>query len=190
MLRIIRSSRLLAGPGRQVGKPRPQSMVGCTICIYPPSCAREALAGGFGGLFAKHQRHRLLTLRRSRTAPKAVPAPRQPLCEKTRGRRSWGPDTPEKKPADKGARCARARYTTGVDHRTNLRGDRGRCSADLAASSMIGRLTSEAPLSEVFRQDFRVYNRGCKSQNSTESGGGFLPGVPLGCLGMWDRDHS
>jgi hypothetical protein len=90
----------------------------------PPSCTREALAGGFGGLFAEYQRHRLLTLRRSRTAPKAVPAPRQPLCEKTRRRRSWCPDTPEKKPADKGARCARARYTTGVDHRTNLGGDR------------------------------------------------------------------
>jgi hypothetical protein len=27
---------------------------------------------------------------------------------------------------------------------------------------MIGRLTSEAALSEVFRQGFRVYNRGCK----------------------------
>src|SRR5712664_986519 len=46
--------------------------------------------------------------------------------------------TPEKKPADKGARCARARYTTRADHRTNLGGDRGQWCADRAASSMIG----------------------------------------------------
>src|SRR5258707_15727200 len=97
------------------------------------------------------------------------PAPRRPMRKKTRGRRSWCPDTPEKKPADKGARCARARYTTGVDHRTNLGGDQGRWCADRAASSMIGRLTSEAALSEVFRQGFRVYNRGCKSQKSTDA---------------------
>jgi hypothetical protein len=30
----------------------------------------------------------------------------------------------KKKPADKGARCARAEYTTEADHRTNLGGDR------------------------------------------------------------------
>ena len=65
-----------------------------------------------------------------------------------------GPDTPEKKPADKGARCARARYTTGADHRTNMGGDRGAWCADRAASSMIGRLTSEEALGEVFRQVF------------------------------------
>ncbi len=91
-------------------------MVGCTICITPPSCAREALAGGFG----------------------------------------VRPSFSEKKPADKGARCARAKYTTGADHRTNLGGDRGQWCADRAASSMIRRLTSEAALSEVFREGFRV----------------------------------
>src|SRR5258708_35011570 len=93
----------------------------------------------FGSLFAEYQRHRLRTLRAAAGRRRLQPAPRQPLCKKTRGRRSWCPDTPEKKPADKGARCARAKYTTGADHQTNLADDRGRWCADRAASS-----TSEA----------------------------------------------
>jgi hypothetical protein len=70
------------------------------------------------------------------------------------GRRSWCPDTPEKKPADKGARCARAKYTTEADHRTNLGGDRGRWCADRAAPSMIGRAGADS-MSRRLRHDDR-----------------------------------
>src|SRR5258708_360697 len=87
------------GPGRQVGR-AVASVNGWLYNLHhPPSCARKALAGGFGV------------------------------------RLSFS----EKKPADKGARCARAKYTNGADHRTNLAADRGRWCADRAASSMIGR---------------------------------------------------
>ncbi len=102
MLRIIGSSRLLARP-RPASRQAEASVNGSLYNLYhPPSCTREALAGGFGV---------------------------RPSFSDT--------GTTCRKPADKGARCARARYTTGVDHRTNLRGDRDRCCADPAASSMI-----------------------------------------------------
>src|SRR6266849_1734344 len=51
---------------------------------------------------------------------------------------------PKRSPRTKGHDARGRGYTTGADHRTNLGGDRGRWCADQAASSIIGRLTSEA----------------------------------------------
>src|SRR5258706_9422829 len=51
---------------------------------------------------------------------------------------------PKRSPRTKGHDARGRGNTTGADHRTNLGGDRGRWCADQAASSIIGRLTSEA----------------------------------------------